>query len=485
MHFTRLRLSGFKSFVDPTEIYIDQGLTGIVGPNGCGKSNLVEGLRWVMGETAPTQMRGSEMDDVIFGGTSDRPPRNIAEVLLSIDNSDRSAPSAYNEGAEINVSRRSERGSGALFRINGRDVRARDVQTLFADTSSGARSTAIVSQGRIAELINAKPAERRRVLEEAAGITGLHARRREAELRLHAAETNLERLDDVIGTLEEQHRALKRQARQASRYRNLSDHIRRAEAMLLQRRWGEATEAVAGARAGLAHAEEAVAETTKLVARATAEQADLAAALPSLRNQEAEAAGVLQRLLVVRDGVDAEERRLEEARIALEHRLDQLEGDLARERTRHSDAEEALTRLRSEQDGLCALDANLASGDEARSETLAERDQAVAASEEEHAGALRALAEVNSRRAELDRRMEGLETQRARLTARRADIISEQASQPPLDDLEAGFAAAEAATAQAQARLEAAKVFWQPPSWPEQRLKPRIRWRARPIVKPR
>ena len=231
MHFTRLRLTGFKSFVDSTELWIEPGLTGVVGPNGCGKSNLVEAMRWVMGETSAKQMRGNGMEDVIFGGTDTRPARNIAEVALILDNATRDAPPQYNDRDEIDVTRRIERGEGSAYRVNGNDVRARDVQTLFADAASGARSTALVSQGRIGALIAAKPTDRRHLLEEAAGITGLHSRRHEAELRLRAAETNLERLDDVVGALEEQLKGLKKQARQATRYRNLSDHIRKAEAI--------------------------------------------------------------------------------------------------------------------------------------------------------------------------------------------------------------------------------------------------------------
>ena len=457
MHFTRLRLSGFKSFVDPTEIHIESGLTGIVGPNGCGKSNVVEGLRWVMGETAPTQMRGSEMDDVIFAGTTERPPRNIAEVLLSIDNSERSAPAAYNEGAEIDVTRRIERGSGSLYRVNGREVRARDVQTLFADTSTGARSTAIVSQGRIGEVINAKPTDRRRVLEEAAGITGLHARRHEAELRLGAAETNVERLDDVIATLEEQHRALKRQARQASRYRNLSDHIRRTEAMVLHRRWREATAAMAEARRALEHAGEAVAETTRLVARATTEQEARAATLPELRRGEAEAAAALQRLRVARDGLEAEGRRIEEATASLAKQLDQLDGDVARERARGSDANDALKRLDAEQAGLQDLEANLEARSDGLSERLAEADRAAGAAEDEHTQALRALAAAESRKTELQGRQQTLDAQRARLAARLEDLARERAAQAPLDDLEAGLAVARAETALVAERIEAAR----------------------------
>ena len=217
LRFKTLRLSGFKSFVEAADLSIELGLTGIVGPNGCGKSNLVEALRWVMGETSAKEMRGGEMDDVIFGGTRDRPPRNIAEVILSLDNSARVAPAPFNEFDELEISRRIEKDKGSTYRINGREVRARDVQLLFADSATGARSTAMVSQGRIGAVIAAKPVERRLLLEEAAGITGLHSRRHEAELRLRGAETNLERLDDIMVTLEAQLAHLKKQARQATR----------------------------------------------------------------------------------------------------------------------------------------------------------------------------------------------------------------------------------------------------------------------------
>ncbi|HWG79148.1 MAG TPA: AAA family ATPase, partial [Stellaceae bacterium] len=215
MHFSKLRLSGFKSFVDPTELAIEPGMTGIVGPNGCGKSNLVEALRWVMGENSAKKMRGGEMDDVIFGGTTARPARNVAEVALLLDNTRRDAPGHYNEYDELEIARRIERGAGSGYRVNGREVRARDVQLLFADQASGAHSTALVSQGRIGAIINAKPIERRGLLEEAAGIAGLHSRRHEAELRLKAAETNLTRLDDVLSQLQAQLDALRKQARQA------------------------------------------------------------------------------------------------------------------------------------------------------------------------------------------------------------------------------------------------------------------------------
>ncbi len=237
MKLTRLRLIGFKSFVEPTEFLIEPGLTGVVGPNGCGKSNLVEALRWVMGEASHKAMRAAGMDDVIFAGNGGRPPRNNAEVVMTHRQCDR-APRRRSSTTRdmLEVSRRIEREAGSTYRINGREVRARDVQILFADASTGARSPALVHQGRIGEIIQAKPEQRRRVLEEAAGISGLHARRHEAELRLRAAEQNLARLEDVIGQLAGQIDALKRQARQAVRYRNLAANIRKAEAMLFHLR---------------------------------------------------------------------------------------------------------------------------------------------------------------------------------------------------------------------------------------------------------
>ena len=252
LKFTKIKLAGFKSFVDGAELQIELGLTGVVGPNGCGKSNLVEALRWVMGETSAKLMRGKEMDDVIFGGTGQRPARNIAEVVLSLDNVERSAPAQFNEFDELEVSRRIERETGSTYRVNGREVRARDVQLLFADSATGARSTALVSQGRVGAVINAKPAERRRLPQEAAGITGLHSRRHEAELRLRGAETNLTRLDDILVTLDAQLANLKKQARQASRYRNISDHIRKAEATLLYVRWTASEKAIQEAEEALA-----------------------------------------------------------------------------------------------------------------------------------------------------------------------------------------------------------------------------------------
>src|SRR6202795_4156733 len=280
MKLTRLLLIGFKSFVEPTDFVIEPGLTGVVGPNGGGKSNLVEGVRWVMGEASYKAMRASEMDDVIFSGNTERPGRNHAEVAVTINNSDRTAPAAFNDSETLEVSRRIMREHGSTFRVNGREVRARDVAVLFADASTGSRSPALVHQGRIGEIIQARPDQRRRVLEEAAGISGLHARRHEAELRLKAAEHNLARVEDVVGQLAAQVAALKTQARQAVRYRNVSEQVRRTEALLLHVRW-------TAAKAELAETERTKDEAVRVVAARTGEQtiattrqAEVASGLP-------------------------------------------------------------------------------------------------------------------------------------------------------------------------------------------------------------
>ena len=251
MRFTKLRILGFKSFVEPVEFIIERGLTGVVGPNGCGKSNLVEAIKWVMGESSYKNMRASGMDDVIFSGSGSRPARNTAEVTLVIDNTERTAPAAFNDSDTIEITRRIERESGSVYRINGKESRAKDVQLLFADASTGARSPSMVGQGRIGELISAKPRQRRQILEEAAGISGLHSRRHEAELRLKATEQNLDRVEDVINQLETQLESLKRQARQASRYRNLSGEIRKFEATVYHLRWMAASTALQEAESNL------------------------------------------------------------------------------------------------------------------------------------------------------------------------------------------------------------------------------------------
>ena len=345
LRFNRLKLTGFKSFVDPTDLIIADGLTGVVGPNGCGKSNLLEALRWVMGENRPTAMRGGGMEDVIFAGAATRPARNFAEVCLVLDNSDRLAPSGFNESDALEVVRRITRDVGSAYKTNGKDVRARDVQMLFADASTGAHSPALVRQGQISELINAKPKNRRRVLEEAAGISGLYQRRHEAELKLRGAEGNLTRVDDVIEQLANQLGQLARQARQAARYRAIGEDLRRAEGVLLFRRWKEADETRLAAEDDL---------RMRLTAASQAESAARAAgkarqgaedAVPPLREEEAIAAAVLQRLQVQRDTLQDQETQAVQKIEQLRNRIAQLVLDIDREAGLNRDAGETIERL--------------------------------------------------------------------------------------------------------------------------------------------
>jgi chromosome segregation protein len=352
LRFTKLKLTGFKSFVDPTDLIIADGLTGVVGPNGCGKSNLLEALRWVMGENRPTAMRGGGMEDVIFAGAATRPARNFAEVSLHIDNSDRLAPAGFNDHDHIDIVRRITRDVGSAYKAGGKDVRVRDVQMLFADASTGAHSPALVRQGQISELINAKPKSRRRILEEAAGISGLYQRRHEAELKLKGAEANLTRVDDVVEQLAAQLAQLARQARQAARYREIGTELRRTEGMLLYRRWREADDARATAdealRARVTAAAQAEARVqTAIKARAAAEDG-----LPALREEEAIAAALVQRLIVQRDTLTDQEAQALRTIETLVGRIDQLGRDIDREGGLNRDAGETIERLEWEQTEL-------------------------------------------------------------------------------------------------------------------------------------
>ncbi|MBV2359745.1 AAA family ATPase [Thalassococcus sp. CAU 1522] len=345
MRFSKLRLTGFKSFVDPTDLVIADGLTGVVGPNGCGKSNLLEALRWVMGENRPTAMRGDGMEDVIFAGAASRPARNFAEVALTIDNSERLAPSGFNDQDQLEIVRRITRDVGSAYKTNGKDVRARDVQMLFADAATGAHSPALVRQGQISELINAKPKNRRKVLEDAAGIGGLYQRRHEAELKLKNTEANLLRVDDVLEQLAAQLAQLERQARQAARYRAIGEELRRAEGLLLYRRWREADEARTVALAKLKDrtTEAAQAEAAARKAEAVREQAE--SVLPPRREEEAVAAAILQRLTVQRDTLQEEEQRAADTIDTLTRRIEQLTLDIDRESGLNRDAGETIQRL--------------------------------------------------------------------------------------------------------------------------------------------
>ncbi|WP_245472576.1 chromosome segregation SMC family protein, partial [Mesorhizobium sp. M7A.F.Ca.MR.148.00.0.0] len=425
MKFSRLRLLGFKSFVEPGEFVIERGLTGIVGPNGCGKSNLVEALRWVMGESSYKNMRASGMDDVIFSGSGTRPARNTAEVTLFLDNSDRSAPAAFNDADELQVSRRIEREAGSLYRINGKEARAKDVQLLFADQSTGARSPSMVGQGRIGELIQAKPQARRALLEEAAGISGLHTRRHEAELRLKAAEQNLERLDDVVGELESQIESLKRQARQASRFKNLSADIRKAEATLLHLRWTLAKTQEGEARSALAVATALVGDRAAAQMAAAREQGIGAHRLPDLRDAEAAAAAAFQRLSIAKSQIEEEAGRIRARQSELERRLQQLDGDIAREERMVRDNADILERLRTEE---AALNSENAGAAEREATTRAAFEQAASTlsqSEAKLAALTAERAEAAASRNQIERTLRDTAERRDRFARQLADVDRE------------------------------------------------------------
>ncbi len=345
MRFTRLKLTGFKSFVDPTELLIQDGLTGVVGPNGCGKSNLLEALRWVMGENRPTAMRGGGMEDVIFAGAATRPARNFAEVCLTLDNSERLAPSGFNDSDVLDIVRRITREVGSAYKVLGKDVRARDVQMLFADASTGAHSPALVRQGQISELINAKPKNRRRILEEAAGISGLYQRRHEAELKLRSAEANLLRVDDVIEQLSNQLAQLMRQAKQAARYREIGESLRHAEGLLLFQRWQEADHACLSAEQQLKERILAASQSEAEVRMSTKAREAAEDAMPPLREEEAVASAILQRLNVQRDSLNEQEAQAKERIQTLENRIEQLLQDMERETGLNKDAGETIERL--------------------------------------------------------------------------------------------------------------------------------------------
>ncbi|MDB5658615.1 MAG: smc, partial [Cypionkella sp.] len=355
MRFTKLRLNGFKSFVDPTDLVIHDGLTGVVGPNGCGKSNLLEAMRWVMGENRASAMRGGGMEDVIFNGAATRGARHFAEVALVLDNSDRLAPSGFNDSDTIEITRRITRDAGSAYKLNTKDLRARDVQMLFADASTGSHSPALVRQGQISELINAKPKARRRILEEAAGISGLYARRHEAELKLTGAETNLLRVDDVLESMAQQLSQLTRQAKQAARYREIGEELRRAEGQLLYRRWREAELARAEAD-GLLRQRLTQAAQAEAAARLAAKQRETAEdALPPLREEAAIAAAILQRLMLQRDQLGDQEARARAMIETLRNRIAELDRDAEREASLNRDAGEVIGRLEWEIEQLLRL----------------------------------------------------------------------------------------------------------------------------------
>ena len=362
--FKKLKVKGFKSFVEPTEVIIEQGLTGIVGPNGCGKSNLVEAFRFVMGELSPKQMRGSELDDVIFNGTSGRPKWDIAEVTIYLDNTDRQAPSLFNQNDEIEVTRRIWRGEGSEYRVNGKEVRLKDVQLLFADASTGARSTSMVSQGRVGAIIAAKPEQRRSLLEEAAGITGLHSRRHEAELRLNATETNLERVKDLLKTQEEQLDVLKKQSKQAERYKNIQKDITKARAAVFYKKWEVEKTKLEEASVKIKNQNNLVSDQTQEVAKVNVEYEKVQESLPTMRLKESQIASELQKHTI---NLDNQEKEIDRANSAVEEtqiRIQQIKNDMDREQFLFDDANENMERVREEksilekQQGDLFLDTN-------------------------------------------------------------------------------------------------------------------------------
>jgi len=367
MKFKKIEISGFKSFFDKTNFYIENGLTGIVGPNGCGKSNIVESLRWCMGETSAKSMRGSGMEDVIFSGTSNRPAKNISEVSIQIENPDKDGPMQYNELDEITVTRRIERDKGSKYFINQKEVRARDAQTFFADLSTGAHSPSMISQGRIGTLVTSKPAERRLILEEAAGISGIHARREEAESRLGAAENNLKRADELRKQQEKQLDSLRKQAEEATRYKEISKEIKSIEAGLyylkltaiekdksiIDEKLSEQDDELSAVKIDLSHNNQLLEEENKRLA--------------PLRDKRMENQAKLQKLNLEMSNLDEKESRIKNLQIKLQNSLDTLDSDLEREKSISLDASLNGKRIREEKNELLKTEKEI-SGTELRSE---------------------------------------------------------------------------------------------------------------------
>lgn len=393
MRIRRLKLSGFKSFVEAAELRIEPGLTGVVGPNGCGKSNLLEAIRWAMGESSPKSLRGGGMDDVIFAGTATRPPRDFAEVSILLE---RDAAEEGGDG-ESEVTRRIERGAGSAYRIDGRDVRAKDVSLLFADAATGAHSPALVSQGKIGAVIAAKPVERRQLLEEAAGISGLHVRRKDAEQKLRAAEANLGRLGEILNDQEQRAAQLRRQARAAERYRKLTDEIRSVEARLLHARWldAERSAEAAGLEAKAAAQEVERIHHAILDAQTAHDRASeaLGARRNALTELREEGHALAHQLATARARRDTLARRLGEL-----DRLDaSLAADIEREEALKGDAARAIGQLEHERSAIAA---RLEDSETHASRIVSELSAAEATSREAEAALAELLARQAAMRAE-------------------------------------------------------------------------------------
>ena len=359
MKFKKLELTGFKSFFDKTTFYIEDGLTGIVGPNGCGKSNIVESLRWCMGETSAKSMRGAGMEDVIFSGTSNRPEKNFSEVSLSIDNKDKDGPEQYHKLDEILITRKIERNKGSKYFLNGKEVRARDAQTFFADLSTGAHSPSLISQGKIGQLVTAKPVDRRAILEEAAGISGIHVRRHEAEARLNAAENNLKRADELKRQQQKQLDNLKKQAEEATKYKEISKEIRKAEAGLyflklkeIEKNKKELTEKVSEQDDEISAIKIDLNHNLELL---NVENEKLA----PLRDRKIESLAKLQKINLDMSNLEEEEKRIKKLSAKLESSLSTIESDLEREKSISLDASLNEKRILEEKSELLKTEKSL------------------------------------------------------------------------------------------------------------------------------
>ena len=465
--FVRLAIAGFKSFAEPATVEILPGLTGIVGPNGCGKSNVTDALRWAMGEASARTMRGAEMDDVIFAGTTSRSSRNLAEVVLTLEGGGEGGefPPPFSGQPELTVARRIERGAGSAYRVNGREARARDVQTLFADLASGARSSAMVSQGRVSAIVNARPEERRLVLEEAAGITGLHARRAEAETRLRAAETNLERAEERRAMLAIQLDGLQLQAKQAARYRLLSGTVGEAEATLLS--IGRARAAAGAAAAALALADARDAVSVAAAASVAAQQAAEAgqAELPALRAADAQARTVLERARLVQEGVQEEVARARAALEAATVRRVQIGRDLAHAEQIATEATAADARLAAEATALAAEAAAYPTAIAAARDAAAMAADALGAAEAAASAATERAAALTARAAAAQQMLTGAEARtrraheaHARLDAERARTQAAAPDPAALQQAIAAEAAARQALLQARNQTDLAEA---------------------------
>ncbi|MBU2143566.1 MAG: chromosome segregation protein SMC [Alphaproteobacteria bacterium] len=466
MQITELRIAGFKSFVDPQTVPVEPGLTGIVGPNGCGKSNLLEALRWAMGASSAKAMRGGEMDDLIFSGAQDRPARETAEVTLVLDNSKRTAPPEFNSSDTLEIVRKLRRGAGTSYKLNGRTVRGKDIQLLFADASTGANSPALVRQGQISELIGSKPQNRRRILEEAAGIAGLNTRRHEAELKLNGAESNLERLTEVSAEVERQLASLKRQAGKARKYKRLSDEIHALDALVAHLRWSEAKLACDIAREKLEESRRAVEDLTRQDAICERERIEASEGLGPLREAESFASAKLGQARIALARLETERKIAADAHARLEAEASRLVEDLEREQAAKAEAEAATQNARNELSALPVMDE--ARNDEIEAEIRARLDAArsqLSAAEAAADDAQAQLSEVRARRKASEenvgaqtRRRDQITSEINRLTAEMAGLEDAVSLVRKLKDAKDFEAQAEHALQDAETAVEAAEA---------------------------